>query len=102
VSDYLVKNSSSAVELRNLFCVGIVAASTMLFAKAYPPDAYSAMAGLSLSGSTLGFSTPSIWGAFVDVTPRSITGTTGGIDLRRKHSRYCRFVSYGLYPRCQV
>jgi hypothetical protein len=35
MSDYLVKRLFSPVGLRNLFCVGMVAASTMLFSTAY-------------------------------------------------------------------
>ena len=81
VSDYLVKRSFSPIGLRrNLFCIGMVAASLMLFATAYAPDPYSAVASLSLAGAALGFSTPSLWVALVEATPKSITGTMGGIQ----------------------
>jgi len=58
----------------------MVAASGMLFAAAYAPDAFSALAALSLAGAALGFSTPSLWVALVESTPKSFTGTMGGVQ----------------------
>jgi sugar phosphate permease len=81
LSDYFVKRGASPVGLRrNLFAVGMVATSIMLFATAYAPDPYSALAALSLAGATLGFSTPSLWVALVEATPKEITGTMGGLQ----------------------
>jgi ACS family D-galactonate transporter-like MFS transporter len=81
VSDYLVRKGGSPVGLRrNLFSIGMVAASIMLFATAYAPDPYSALAALSLAGAALGFSTPSLWVALVESTPKSFTGTMGGVQ----------------------
>ena len=81
VSDYLVKRGASPVGLRSkLFAVGMVTASIMLFATAYAPNPYSALAALSLAGAALGFSTPSLWVALVEATPKSITGTMGGVQ----------------------
>jgi sugar phosphate permease len=82
LSDYLVeKKSFSPLTLRrNLFCVGMIAASIMMFATAYAPDPYSAVAALSIAGAALGFSTPSLWVALVEATPKSMTGTMAGIQ----------------------
>jgi ACS family glucarate transporter-like MFS transporter/ACS family D-galactonate transporter-like MFS transporter len=81
MSDYLVRKGGSPVGLRSkLFAVGMVAASIMLFATAYAPDAYSALAALSLAGAALGFSTPSLWVALVEATPKRFTGTMGGVQ----------------------
>jgi sugar phosphate permease len=81
LSDYLVKKSFSPLTLRrNLFCVGMIATSIMMFATAYAPDPYSAIAALSLAGAALGFSTPSLWVALVEATPKSMTGTMAGIQ----------------------
>lgn len=81
VSDHLVRRGASPVGLRRkLFAIGMVATSTMLFATAYAPDPYSAIAALSLAGAALGFSTPSLWVALVEATPKSITGTMGGVQ----------------------
>jgi len=81
VSDYLVKRGGSPVGLRSrLFAVGMVAASMMLFATAYAPDPYTAITSLSLAGAALGFSTPSLWVALVEATPKSVTGTMGGVQ----------------------
>jgi len=52
----------------------------MLFATAYAPDAYSAVAAISLAGACLGFSTPSLWVAMVESTPKEVTGAMGGIQ----------------------
>jgi ACS family D-galactonate transporter-like MFS transporter len=81
LSDYLVKKSFSSLTLRrNLFCVGMIAASVMMFATAYAPDPYSALVSLSLAGAALGFSTPSLWVALVEATPRDLAGTMGGLQ----------------------
>lgn len=81
VSDYLVRRGSSPVGLRRkLFAIGMVAASIMLFATAYAPDPYSALTALSLAGAALGFSTPSLWVALVESTPKRFAGTMGGVQ----------------------
>ncbi len=80
-SDYLVIKGGSPVGLRSrLFAVGMVAAAIMLFATAYAPDPFIAITALSLAGAALGFSTPSLWVALVEATPKSITGTMGGVQ----------------------
>ncbi len=80
-SDYLVTKGGSPVGLRSrLFAVGMVAAAIMLFATAYAPDPFTAITALSLAGAALGFSTPSLWVALVEATPKSITGTMGGVQ----------------------
>jgi len=81
VSDYLVKLGASPLGLRrNLFAVGMVATALLLFVTAYAPDAYTALVLLSLAGGTLGFSTPSLWVALVEVTPKPLAGTMGGVQ----------------------
>jgi len=81
LSDFLVKRGGSPVGLRSkLFAVGMVAASIMLFATAYAPGPYLALIALSLAGAALGFSTPSLWVALVEATPRRFTGTMGGVQ----------------------
>ena len=81
LSDYLMKKSPSRVTLRrNMFCIGMIAASIMLLVTAYVPDPYSAIFTLSLAGASLGFSTPSLWVALVEATPRNMTGTMGGVQ----------------------
>jgi ACS family D-galactonate transporter-like MFS transporter len=81
LSDFLVKRGSSPVGLRSkLFAVGMVAASIMLFLTAYAPGPYLALVALSLAGAALGFSTPSLWVALVEATPRRFTGTMGGVQ----------------------
>jgi sugar phosphate permease len=81
VSDYLVKAGASPLGLRrNLFTIGMVATALLLFATAYAPDPYTALALLSLAGATLGFSTPSLWVALVEATPKSMAGTMGGVQ----------------------
>lgn len=81
LSDYLVKRGASPVGLRRkLFSIGMTSAALMLFATAYAPDAYSALAALCLAGAALGFSTPSLWVALVEATPKEFTGTMGGIQ----------------------
>ncbi|MGA8857140.1 MAG: MFS transporter [Candidatus Bathyarchaeia archaeon] len=81
LSDFLVKRGGSPVGLRSkLFAVGMVAASIMLFATAYAPGPYLALVSLSLAGAALGFSTPSLWVALVEATPRRFTGTMGGVQ----------------------
>jgi MFS family permease len=81
LSDYLVRRGASPLGLRrNMFAIGMVAASITLFATAYAPDPYSALLSLSLAGAALGFSTPSLWVALVEATPKSITGAMGGIQ----------------------
>lgn len=81
ISDYLVRMGASPLGLRRkLFTVGMVATALMLFATAYAPDPYTALASLSLAGAFLGFSTPSLWVALVEATPISITGTMGGVQ----------------------
>jgi sugar phosphate permease len=80
-SDYFVKGGASPIGVRrNLFVFGMVATSILLFATAYAPNPYFALAALSLAGATLGFSTPSLWVALVEATPREITGTMGGLQ----------------------
>ena len=81
VSDHLVRKGASPLGLRrNLFSVGMVATSAMLFATAYAPDPFSAIVALSFAGASLGFSTPSLWVALVEATPKDMTGTMGGIQ----------------------
>ncbi len=81
LSDYVVKRGASPVGFRrNLFSVGMVLTAVMLFATAYAPDPYSAVASISLAGACLGFSTPSLWVAMVESTPKEVTGAMGGIQ----------------------
>jgi MFS family permease len=80
ISDYLVKFFSPLSLRRNLYCVGMILASTMLFTTAYSPDPYTAVIALSLAGAGLGFSTPSLWVALVEATPKGMTGAMGGIQ----------------------
>ncbi len=81
LSDYLVRRGASPVGLRRkMFAIGMVSVSIMLFATAYAPDPYTAIVALSLAGAALGFSTPSLWVALVEATPKSITGTMGGVQ----------------------
>jgi sugar phosphate permease len=81
VSDYLVRKGASPVGLRSkLFSVGMVAAALMMFAAAYAPDPYSALLALTLAGAALGFSTPSLWVALVEATPKGFAGTMGGVQ----------------------
>jgi MFS family permease len=76
-----VKRGASPVGFRrNLFSVGMVLTAVMLFATAYAPDPYSAVASISLAGACLGFSTPSLWVAMVESTPKEVTGAMGGIQ----------------------
>lgn len=81
LSDHLVRTGSSPVRLRrNLFAIGMISASIMLFVTAYAPDSYSAVAALSLAGAALGFATPSLWVALVEATPKGFAGTMGGVQ----------------------
>lgn len=81
LSDYLVRKGASPMKLRSrMFSIGMTIASMMLFATAYAPDPYSAIAALSAAGAALGFSTPSLWVALVEATPKRITGSMGGIQ----------------------
>jgi len=81
VSDYLVKMGASPLGLRRrLFVLGMVATAFLMFATAYAPNAYSALLLLSLAGASLGFSTPSLWVALVEATPKSMAGTMGGVQ----------------------
>jgi ACS family D-galactonate transporter-like MFS transporter len=81
VSDYLVKKGSSPIGVRSkLFSLGMVGASVMLFATAYAPGPYSALAALSFAGAALGFATPSLWVVLVEATPKKFTGTMGGVQ----------------------
>ena len=81
LSDHLVKRGASPVGLRRkLFSVGMTTAAIMLVATAYAPDPYSAIAALCLAGAALGFSTPSLWVALVEATPKELTGTMGGVQ----------------------
>ena len=81
LSDYLVRKGASPIGLRRkLFSVGMTSAAIMLVATAYAPDPYSAIAALSLAGAALGFSTPSLWVALVEATPKELTGTMGGVQ----------------------
>jgi sugar phosphate permease len=81
LSDYLVKKGASPVGLRRkLFSVGMTLAAVMLFATAYAPDPFSALTALCLAGAALGFSTPSLWVALVEATPKELTGTMGGLQ----------------------
>lgn len=81
LSDYLVRKGASPVGLRRkLFSVGMTSAAIMLVATAYAPDPYSAIVALSLAGAALGFSTPSLWVALVEATPKELTGTMGGVQ----------------------
>ncbi len=81
VSDYLVKMGASPLGLRRrLFVLGMVVTAFLMFATAYAPNAYSALLLLSLAGASLGFSTPSLWVALVEATPKSMAGTMGGVQ----------------------
>lgn len=81
LSDRLVSGGRSPVGLRSkLFSIGMVSASVMLFATAYAPDPYLALGALSLAGAALGFSTPSLWVALVEATPKEYAGTMGGVQ----------------------
>lgn len=81
LSDYLVRRGASPVRLRSrMFSIGMILASAMLFATAYAPDPYTAIATLSLAGAALGFSTPSLWVALVEATPKRMAGSMGGIQ----------------------
>lgn len=81
LSDYLVKKGASPVGLRRkLFSIGMTIAAVMLFATAYAPDPFSALTALCLAGGALGFSTPSLWVALVEATPKELTGTMGGLQ----------------------
>ncbi len=81
MSDYLVKMGASPLGLRRkLFTLGMVATAFLMFATAYAPDPYSALVLLSMAGASLGFSTPSLWVALVEATPKSIAGTMGGVQ----------------------
>lgn len=81
LSDYLVKRGASPIGLRRkLFSVGMTIAAIMLFATAYAPDPFSALTTLCLAGAALGFSTPSLWVALVEATPKEFTGTMGGVQ----------------------
>ena len=80
ISDHLVKFFSPLPLRRNLYCLGMIIASIMLFTTAYSPDPYTAVIALSLAGGALGFSTPSLWVALVEATPKGMTGTMGGIQ----------------------
>jgi len=81
VSDYLVKMGASPLGLRRrLFVFGMVITALLMFATAYAPNAYSALLLLSLAGASLGFSTPSLWVALVEATPKGLAGTMGGVQ----------------------
>jgi ACS family glucarate transporter-like MFS transporter len=81
LSDYLVQKGASPVGMRRkLFSIGMTSAAVMLFATAYAPDPYSALTTLCLAGAAWGFSTPSLWAALVEATPRELTGTMGGVQ----------------------
>ena len=81
LSDYLVKRGASPVGLRSkLFSLGMTTVAVMLIATAYAPDQYSAITALCLAGGAWGFSTPSLWVALVEATPKNITGTMGGVQ----------------------
>jgi sugar phosphate permease len=81
LSDYLVKRGASPIGLRRkLFSIGMTSAAVMLIATAYAPDPYSALTALCLAGAALGFSTPSLWVALVEATPKELTGTMGGVQ----------------------
>jgi sugar phosphate permease len=80
-SNYLVKKGASPLGLwRNLFAIGMFATVLMLFATAYAPDPYTALAFLSLAWTTLGFSTSSLWVALVEATLKPVAGTMGGVQ----------------------
>jgi MFS family permease len=81
LSDYLVKKGASPVGLRRkLFSLGMTIVAVMLIATAYAPDQYSAIVALCLAGGAWGFSTPSLWVALVEATPKNLTGTMGGVQ----------------------
>ncbi len=80
-SDYMVRKGASPVGLRSrLFSVGMITVSVMLFVTAYAPGPYFAVASLTLAGAAWGLSTPSLWVALVEATPKDITGSMGGIQ----------------------
>jgi len=81
LSDYLVKGGRSPVGLRRmLFSLGMTIVACMLVLTAYAPDQYTAIAALCLAGGAWGFSTPSLWVALVEATPKNLTGTMGGVQ----------------------
>lgn len=81
LSDHLVKKGASPLVFRRkLFSIGMTIAAVMLIATAYAPDPWSAITALSLAGAALGFSTPSLWVALVEATPKDLTGSMGGIQ----------------------
>jgi sugar phosphate permease len=81
LSDYLVRRGASPLGLRRrMFTIGMLSVALMLFATAYAPNPYSAIVALSLAGAALGFSTPSLWVALVEATPKNVTGTMGGVQ----------------------
>ncbi len=81
LSDYMVRRGASPVGLRSrLFTFGMVCVGVMFFATAHAPDPYSAILFLSLAGAAWGLSTPSLWTALVEATPKSLTGSMGGIQ----------------------
>ena len=81
LSDYLVKRGAAPVGLRcKLFTLGMILAALMLLATAYAPDPFTALSALCLAGAALGFSTPSLWVALVEATPKELTGTMSGVQ----------------------
>ena len=80
-SDYMVRKGASPVGLRSrLFSIGMATVSVMLLVTAYAPDPYFAVASLTLAGAAWGLSTPSLWVALVEATPKNLTGSMGGIQ----------------------
>ncbi len=81
LSDYMVRRGASPVGLRSrLFSIGMVGVAVMLFVTAYAPDPYLALASLTLAGAAWGLSTPSLWVALVEATPRELAGSMGGVQ----------------------
>ncbi len=81
LSDFMVRKGASPVGLRSrLFSVGMVGVAVMLFATAYAPDPYLALVSLTLAGAAWGLSTPSLWAALVEATPREFAGSMGGLQ----------------------
>jgi len=81
LSDYLVRRGASPVGLRrNMFSFGMASVAVMLFLTAGAPDPISAVVLLSVAGAMWGFSTPSLWVALVESTPKELSGTMGGLQ----------------------
>lgn len=93
LSDREVNRGASRVGFRsNLFSLGMVGTSIMIFITAYSRNIalaasisssftpYFAVVTLTLAGAAWGVATPSLWAALVEATPKRVTGSMGGIQ----------------------